>query len=315
MKLKFLLIFVLGMAVALSGCVQQHQKPSGKPQVITTLFPLYDFARTIAGTKADVRLLLPPGVEAHNFEPRPDDIVTINKAQIFIYTNRYMEPWAAKILSAINPKKLQVVDAGEGVKYLKVENGAEHEHDPGHQTGQGSVDPHIWLDFDNSQIIVRNILAGFVADDPPNADYYRSNAAALSEKLTDLDRRYRIGLASCSTRVLLHGGHFTFGYLARRYELDYRALSGVSSESEPSAIQMADMAKTIKKRGVHYLFTEELLSPRLAETLAAETGVGILKLHGAHNVSKEDLQHGVTFIDLMELNLKNLQKGLACREK
>ena len=311
MKIKYMLIICLGLAVALAGCVRQQQEQTGKPQVITTLFPLYDFARTIAGTKADVRLLLPPGVEAHNFEPRPDDIFTINKAQVFIYTNRYMEPWATKILNALDQGKLQIVDAGKGVNYLHVEKGA-HEHD--HQTGrQGSVDPHIWLDFDNSVVMVNNILTGFVAADPANADYYRSNAAALSKKLNDLDRRYRSGLKTCSPRVLLHGGHFTFGYLASRYDLDYRALSGVSSEAEPSAIQMANMAKDIKKTGAQYLFTEELLSPRLAETLATETGIGVLKLHGAHNVSKEDLQNGVTFFDLMELNLKNLQKGLACR--
>jgi zinc transport system substrate-binding protein len=115
--------------------------------------------------------------------------------------------------------------------------------------------------------------------------------------------------------VFLHGGHFTFGYLARRYGLEYRSLSGLSSESEPSAARMAAMVRQIRSSGVRYLFAEELLSPRLTETLANEAGVAVLKLHGAHNLGRDDVQRGVGFIALMEQNLVNLQKGLACRTK
>src|SRR6185369_6969215 len=122
----------------------------------------------------------------------------------------------------------------------------------------------------------------------------------------ELDQRYQRGLASCSTKVFLHGGHYTFGYLARRYGLEYHSLSGVSSESEPSASRMTAMARQIRQSGVRYLFAEELLSPRLTETLAEETGVGVLKLHGAHNLGRDDFQRGVTFIGLMEQNLANL---------
>jgi len=162
---------------------------------------------------------------------------------------------------------------------------------------------------------VNNILAGFVASDPANATLYRDNAATLQVRLTELDQRYREGLASCETRVFLHGGHYTFGYLARRYSLEYRSLSGISSESEPSAARMAAMVGKIRSSGVRYLFAEELLSPRLTETLAAEAGVAVLKLHGAHNLGKDDVQRGAGFIGLMEQNLVNLQKGLACRSK
>jgi zinc transport system substrate-binding protein len=133
--------------------------------------------------------------------------------------------------------------------------------------------------------------------------------------LAALDQRYRDGLSSCATRVFLHGGHYTFGYLARRYGLEYTSLSGVSSESEPSASRMAAMVRQIRSSGVRYLFAEELLSPRLTETLANEAGVEVLKLHGAHNLGKDDVQRGVGFIGLMEQNLANLQKGLVCRTK
>lgn len=316
------LLFVLVMitvALMLVGCARHEQKQSAKLQVITSLFPLYDFARTIAGDKGEVSLLLPPGMEPHSYEPKPDDIMRIGKAGLFIYSNRYMEPWAETILKGIDRQKLRVVDAGHGVNYLK--GGADVEHDHAGHAGHdvkghaAGMDPHIWLDFGNARIIVANILAGFEAADPANASYYRANAAGLAARLEELDQRYQQGLASCGTKVFLHGGHYTFGYLARRYGLEYHSLSGVSSESEPSASRMTAMARQIKQSGVRYLFAEELLSPRLTETLAEETGVGVLKLHGAHNLGRDDFQRGVTFMGLMEDNLKNLQKGLACRTK
>ena len=316
----FIVLMVTVMVVAgLAGCTRQEHKSSVKLQVVTTLFPLYDFARTIAGERAEVTMLLPPGMEPHSFEPKPNDIIRISKAGLFIYTNHYMEPWAEKILKGLDLQKLRVVDAGQGVSYLKAS--AEEEH--GHE-GHGShavdehaavMDPHIWLDFGNAALMVDTIMNGFVAADPANTEYYRTHAAELKGSLTALDQRYRDALSSCSTRVFLHGGHYTFGYLARRYALEYRSLSGLSSESEPSAARMAAMVRQIRSSGVRYLFAEELLSPRLTETLANEAGVAVLKLHGAHNLGKDDFERGIGFIGLMEQNLVNLRKGLACRSK
>jgi zinc transport system substrate-binding protein len=301
-------------AVALAGCSREEHKVSTRLQVVTTLFPLYDFARTIAGDRADVTMLLPPGMEPHSFEPKPNDIIRVSKAGLFIYTNRYMEPWAETILKGIDRRKLRVVDAGQGISYLKAS--AEDGHDGHGREGHAAVmDPHIWLDFGNAALMVDTILAGFVAADPPNAGSYRAQAAGLKVRLGALDQRYRDGLSACATRAFLHGGHFTFGYLARRYGLEYHSLSGISSESEPSAARMAAMVRQIRSSGVRYLFAEELLSPRLTETLASEAGVAVLKLHGAHNLGKDDVQRGAGFIGLMEQNLVNLQRGLACRSK
>ena len=168
-----------------------------KLRVVTSLFPLYDFARTIAGERAEVTLLMPPGMEPHGFEPKPDDIVRISKAGLFIYTNPIMEPWAAKIIQGIGQGGPRVVDAGKGVGYQAV--APMDDHDDHRHTG--GLDPHIWLDFGNDQLIVDTVLSGFVAVDPANADYYRSNASALKTGLAELDKRYREGLASCATPV------------------------------------------------------------------------------------------------------------------
>jgi zinc transport system substrate-binding protein len=239
----------------------------------------------------------------------------IGKSGLFVYTSPVMEPWAGTIIKGVDRRKLRVVEAGQGVSFQKVPPDDDHDHDHGGQSHAGGLDPHIWLDFGNALLITDNILAGFTAADPANADYYRANAATLKAQLTKLDQQYRAGLAACETREFLSGGHYTFAYLAHRYGLNYHSLSGVSAESEPSASRMTAMVRRIKQSGIRYLFAEELLSPRLTEILASEAGVSVLKLQGAHNLGRDEFQSGVTFVRLMEQNLANLQKGLSCRER
>lgn len=316
---RLFLCLLFTLLAVIQGCSSRGDDPvknqtDNRLRVVTTLFPLYDFSRIIAGNRGNVSLLLPPGIEPHSFEPRPDDIMRIGRSSLFIYTNPAMEPWAVKIIQGSDHQKLRVIEAGSGVQYLKAGQKHDHGHD-GDSHGAESDDPHIWLDFGNAAAMVDTILAGFVAADPSNAEYYDKNARSLKTALAGLDRRYREGLATCGTKTFLHGGHFTFGYLAHRYGLSYRSLSGVSSEAEPSAAAMADMVRLIRSTGVQYLFAEELLSPRMTEILADEAGVEILRLHGAHNLSKDDFQRGTTFIGLMDENLTQLQKGLACRAR
>lgn len=242
-------------------------------------------------------------------------MIRISKAGLFIYTSPYMEPWVVKVIKGIDSKMLRVVEAGKSVTYRAIASADTHERSEGGHHEHGVVDPHIWLDFSNAAIMVDAILSGYVSADPVNADMYRKNADVLKTRLAELDVRFREALASCASRKLLHGGHYTFGYLAQRYNLDYHALSGVSSDSEPSASRMAGLIRQIRSSGVKYLFAEELLSPRLSESLAREAGVRILTLHGAHNLSRDEFSRGATFFDLMDTNLERLQKGLGCRAK
>ena len=316
-KALVLIALSLFCAAVLSGCSSKQAEPSRKLQVVTTLFPLFDFGRIIAGERAEVSMLLPPGMEPHSFEPKPNDMIRISKAGLFIYTNRYMEPWAESLIKGIDRRKVSVVDAGQGLDYRQVSAEDDHghaRHDSHHEDGHGGgLDPHIWLDFGNAARMVDTMLAAFAAADPGNAAYYRGNADILKARLAELDQRYRDGLRDCATRRFLHGGHYTFGYLARRYGLEYRSLSGVSSDSEPSAARMAAMVRQIRSSGARFLFAEELLSPRLSETLAGEAGVSVLKLHGAHNLGRDEFRNNADFIGLMDQNLANLRKGLACR--
>jgi zinc transport system substrate-binding protein len=126
-------------------------------------------------------------------------------------------------------------------------------------------------------------------------------------RLRELDDRFRSELSQCGKQIFLHGGHFAFGYLANRYRLRYESAYAVSANAEPSPAKIAQLIRQIKKNGLHNIYTEELVEPRIADTISRETGATVLKLHGAHNISKEDLAAGVTFLSLMEQNLKNLR--------
>lgn len=280
-----------------------------KIKIITTIFPLYDFAKNIGGQNVEVSLLLPPGVESHGFEPKPADIVEINRADIFIYTGRYMELWAEDILRGVDNKNLIVIDTSKGITLIRERD--EHGHH--HHKHEEAFDPHIWLDFDNAQTMVDNILEGIVKADMTNKDTYIKNAAGYKTKLSELDKKFSVGLSNCKTNVFIHGGHFAFGYLATRYNLQYlSAYKGFQPDEEPTPKRLMELIKKMKKHNLRYVFYEELVSPRVSETIAKETGATLLKLHGAHNLTKDEWDRGITFISLMEQNLNNLKIGLQC---
>ncbi len=322
------------LCVAPASCTKKGAVQGGGKRitVVTTLFPLYDFARSIGQDKVAVSLLLPPGVEAHAFEPRPGDIVRINIADIFVYTGGFMEPWVADLLKSLTNKGLIVVAASQGIPLIQ---GVE-QHEEGEKAAQeghaaakegaaapkptpaehhhGGMDPHIWLDFANAQKMVDTIGAALVEQDPRNKDFYLQNAGDYKQKLESLDQEYRQALAHCKYHTIIHAGHFAFGYLARRYNLTFiSAYKGFSPDAEPSPRDISELIETTKQAGVKYVYYEELISPRVAQTLAAEAGVQLLPLNGAHNVSRDALARGDTFLAIMQRNLESLKKGLECQ--
>jgi zinc transport system substrate-binding protein len=311
------LLWTLLLLCSLTACRkgEEHAAGTGRLQVAVTLFPLYDFAREVGGDRVEVRMLIPPGVEPHNFEPRPEDLLRLAKADIFIFSNRFMEPWATGILKGVDNRGLMVVDAGAGITLNPVaetDGHEEHGDESGHHH-EGGMDPHIWMSVPNAERMVENVRDGLIRKDPAGADAYRKNAAAYLARLKQLDLRFRKGLSDCRTRTFLHGGHYAFGYLTKEYGLSYLAAYAVTADSEPTPKKMMALVDLMKKNSLHTIFYEELLSPRVAETIARETGASLLKLHGIHNVTRDDLAAGATYISLMEANLGNLRTGLSCR--
>jgi zinc transport system substrate-binding protein len=322
---RFTTVFILCLLFFLLtlSCSKKEAGRTGKKtiKVITTLFPVYEFARNVGGNLAQVELLLPPGVEPHGFEPRPADIRKINGADILIYTGKFMEPWIEDVLKGVSNKNLIVVDTSFGIvlsedtdilKPAKLDEKTGSQH--GYHHDNVGKDPHIWLDFSNAQTMVENILNGFIAKDPANRQVYLKNAEAYTLQLALLDKRFRDGLASCRTDMLIHGGHFAFGYLARRYHIHYlSAYRGISPNAEPAPGDIIELIRNLRTHHLNYIFFEELVSPNIAETIARETGAKLLMLHGAHNISKHEWEQNVTFLSLMENNLKNLKIGLECQ--
>lgn len=317
MRQRILLLSLILGPLLLAACTRPESTapPATKLQIVTSLFPLYDFARNIGGDQVEVSLLLPPGVEAHSFDPKPEDILRVNRAGLFIYTNKAMEAWAVTIAASVDPAKVTIVDASVGTRLLRAggHEDDDEDEDEAHGHAAGGIDPHLWLDFANARIMVSNIAGAMAAKDPTHRDLYRSNAAAYAARLDALDATYRSTLAPCKKRTLLQGGHFALGYLTARYGLKYHAAAAVNPEAEPTAATMAALVQEMRSKDLHYLFSEELVSSKLAETIAKEGGGTVLLLSAAHNVSKVDLERGITFIEIMERNLKNLQIGLQCR--
>lgn len=308
-------IFCIFLSVSLIACkkTDNNSEPakSDKIKIVTSLFPLYDFSKNIAKDRADVTLLLPPGLEPHSFEPKPSDMMWLINSDIFVYTNKHMEPWAEDIIKGTENKKLLVIDSSKNIIFAESSETNEKKH--GSKEKHSEADPHIWLDFDNAKIMVDNILEGIIKNDPANKDFYKNNADEYKSKLDLLDKKYKEGLAGCKKNIFINSGHSAFGYIAKKYGLKYISVYGLSPDSEPTSKNLIKISKTLKENGLSHIFYEELVMPRMAQTIAKETDAKLLFLHGAHNISKEDFDKGISFISLMEENLENLRKGLQCR--
>lgn len=280
-----------------------------KIKIVTTLFPLYDIAKQIGGGEVEVSLLLDPGIEAHAFEPTPSDMVEISQADVFIYTGKFMETWVEDILKSIDNPDLLVIDASRSINLMKEEIEHEEEDDQAHD----GIDSHIWLDFDNLKTMVNNINDGLKTKAVGYQEDFELRAANYIDGISALDKRYREGLANCQQKSIIYSGHYAFAYLAKRYNLNYQSAYGLSPNSEPSAQTIAVLIKKAKEDGTKYIFHEELINPRIADTLRRETGTETLMLSAAHNLSREDLTADKTLFMVFDENLNNLRIGLNCR--
>jgi zinc transport system substrate-binding protein len=278
-----------------------------KPEVVCSLFPLYEFARAVAGERADVSLLLPPGVEPHAWEPKASDLVAISKADLFLCVSQDLEPWAGDVVRGAARKGLKVMVATEGLDMIEQGHPARHGEE-----GSRGRDPHVWLDLQLDQRIVARIAEALSAIDPAGEAYYRANAREYSEKLHVMDERYKETLARCRQRYLIVGGHSAFAYLARRYGLEQIPLYGVSADSEPTPQRLAEVIETARAAKVKHIFFETLINPRLSRVVAEEIGAGTLVLNPGANLTAKEFAGGATFLSILGENLESLKKGLEC---
>ena len=293
---------LLSIVILLGFPLRASPRPE-RLRIITTIFPLREFAKEIAADRGEVNLLLPPGAGIHTWQPRASDIVRLSSADLFIQVGAGLEPWIDGLLKSVSSPKLKVLAVADS---LALE---EHQDE---EDGQLEADPHVWLDFGLDMIIADLIAAELTEIDPSGASAFLAGAARLKEKLRRLDAAYSQGLGRCASRGLVIGGHAAFGYLAKRYGLEQLSLSGLSPDAEVLPSRMMKAIAWGREHNVRAVFTEANANPQMAAVLAKELGAEILVLHPGGNLNKKEWESGRSFFDIMEANLANLRRGLAC---
>lgn len=302
MKKIILFILILVLCFYLFKIVSPRTKTQANTlQVTTSFYPLYFFASEIGGNKAHIYNITPSGAEPHDYEPTAQDIAKIENSNLLVLNGAHLESWADKIQGNVSNQNLHIIFTSNTLATNEME-----------EEGKKIQDPHVWLSPSLAKRQVENILNGFTKADPQNKNFYIQNAQNLEKKLDELDTAYQEGLKECKRKDFITS-HAAFGYLAKTYGLKQIPIAGLSPEEEPSLKQLAEISNFSKKNNVKYIFFETLVSPKLAETVAEETGAKTLVLDPIEGVSKEDMKMGKNYFSIMNDNLTNLRLALQCK--
>lgn len=317
MKLKRKLLAVITAAatvLSLCACSSESsysKSDSGKLKIISTVFPPYDLARQIAGDNAEISILLPLGSEIHNYEPSAKDMIAIRNCDIFLYIGGENEQWAEKLINSNDTENVTAVKLIDYVPTLS-EDEDEHDHDHGHDhEHEHETDEHIWTSPKNAQLMLSAVYDAICKVDPSDKQTYTKNKDAYAKQLSDLDNAYRSAVDNAKNKTIVLADKFPFRYLAHEYGIEFSAaFAACSDESEPGVSTMIKLTKTIKENNIPAVYYLEFSSTKIADTLCDETGATKLMLHSCHNVSKQDIENNVSYVDLMKQNLENLKLTL-----
>lgn len=311
-------IGLLAMAslFTLTACGQT--KEAGKQskeglKVITTFYPMYDFAKQVVGDAGDVELLIPAGTEAHDYEPSAKDIAKISNGDVFVYNSQELETWVKGTLENIDDKKVTVVEASQSIELMEgaahEEEDASHEEDAGDEDHHHELDPHVWLDPVLAQKEVTAIRDALIKKYPEKKAVFEKNTAAYLNKLTTLDNQYKTAFANAKNKTFVTQ-HAAFGYLAKQYGLTQEAIAGISPDQEPSPARLAELKHYIEDNHVTVIYFESSASSKVAKTLSTETGVELAVLNPLESLTKKEQEQGENYISVMEENLKALKKSI-----
>ena len=316
-----LLTFVLFLSLCpVSGLAEE----AGKIRVVTTIFPIYDWVREIAGDtgNTEITLLLDSGVDLHSFQPSAQDILKVATCDLFIYVGGESDEWVEDALAeAVNPDMvvISLVEAlGENAKAEEIVEGmeAEEEEEEGEEgeEEEPEIDEHVWLSLRNAQVFTSAIADALAQKDPANADSYRANAEAYGAKLAALDAAYAGAVDSAAHKTLLFGDRFPFRYLTDDYGLAYyAAFAGCSAETEASFETVIFLAKKTDELQLPAVLTIEGKDHRIAETIigsTADKNRKLLTLNSMQGTTANDIEQGATYLKIMEDNLAVLKEAL-----
>jgi zinc transport system substrate-binding protein len=286
------------VALVAAGCGDDGAAGS-EEVVVAGFYPLAWAAEQVAGEGVEVHDLTPAGAEPHDLEITTDQLDLLERASTVVLLGGGFQP---ALEEAADDEAVLVLDelgiAGAVADEHDAEHAEEDAGDEGDESEQEALDPHVWLDPLRMADIV-DVVAGATGADP-------ADAAAVRAQLEALHQRYERGLARCE-RDLIVTAHAAFGWVAERYGLREEALTGISPEQEPDPRRLARLADLVREEGVTTIFTEELLSPRVARTLAREAGVGTATLDPIEGAGGGD------YVSRMDDNLEALREALGCR--
>ncbi len=287
-----------------SGQVQNQGEEANKSTVMASFYPLEFFTERIAMDKAEVRSLVPAGVEPHDYELSPNDVVELTKASFTVYNGAGMEHWITGFSASAQVK---LVEASKGIELLGLSPGAE-----GYEEGNFQKDPHVWLNPKTAKAEAANILIALKETDPVNSVFYQSNAEKLYAELDSLDYEYKKGLADCRQDSVFTS-HAAFAYLAREYGFKQVAISGLSPDAEPTPSELAEIVDLAKEKNIKYIGFESLVSPKLSQTIASEVGAQVIVLDPIEGISPENALKGDNYLTVMQQNLQSLRTMLECK--
>lgn len=303
--LSFFLLLALTLGM-LSGCSNSDASSNDdeRIQVVTSFYPIYDFTQKVGQDNINLINLVPAGTEPHDWEPSVNDVINLEQADIFIYNGANMEPWVEKLVSSLENKDLIVVEASQGLVLLDEEENDADGHD------HGDLDPHVWLSIPNAIEEMRVIKEALVYADPKNQAQYEENFQVYSAQFEELHQEYLTQLSQLERRDIVVS-HAAFGYLCHEYDLHQVAIDGLAADSEPSMARMAEIVTFVKENNVTTIFFEELVSPKVAQTIANEAGVTTAVLNPIEGLTKEQVEAGEDYLSVMQQNLNVLVEALS----
>lgn len=303
--MKRLIAILLCLCLMLCGCTAQPEKPHDetKLQIVCTSFPAYDFAREIAGDRAELTLLIKPGSEVHSYEPTPKDMIRIQESNLFICNGGESEQWA-KTLITPELNTIYMMDCVD-----TVEESADGIYNA--EDGEPELDEHVWTSPLNAIKISEEICNALCKLDTDNAEAYKTNFTAYKAQLMALDREFRQVIKNSGKHTLVFADRFPMRYFALEYGLDcYAAFPGCSSETEPSAKTVAYLIDRVREDKIPAVLYMEFSNQKMADVICEDTGCKKLPFYSAHSVSAEQFEQGVSYLDLMRINLNSLKEAL-----
>ena len=300
---------LLGCQASAPTSTDSAQAPEGqaKVKVVASFYPMADFAQKIGGDHVEVTNLCPAGTEPHEWEPSPTDITSIEESQVFVYNGADMEGWVKDALESVDTQKTQVVEASDGIQLRAADH--SHDADGDEEAEEGTHDPHVWLNPENAKAEAKNIMDALVAADPDNKADYEANYEKYAQEFDELDAEFSQKLSQTKGKTIVVS-HEAFGYLCDRYGLTQMPITGMDAEGEPDAQAMAQVIDFVRQNDVKVIFSEDLVSPKVAEQIANETGASCEVLNPIEGLTDDQLAQGEDYFSVMRSNLDELVSAL-----